>query len=80
MNLCFHCFRNVEVHEEHGGELFYYFIESGNKQAEEPLLLWLTGLPRCSALSGLALEIGPLKFVSAEYNGSLPSLSWKKNK
>ncbi|XP_074555532.1 serine carboxypeptidase-like 18 [Curcuma longa] len=73
----------VEVDEEHGGEFFYYFIESENKPAEDPLLLWLTGGPRCSAFSGLVLEIGPLKFVAAEYNGSLPSLiyhpySWTK--
>ncbi|XP_074572547.1 serine carboxypeptidase-like 18 isoform X1 [Curcuma longa] len=73
----------VEVDEENGGEFFYYFIESENKPAEDPLLLWLTGGPRCSAFSGLVLEIGPLKFVAAEYNGSLPSLvyhpySWTK--
>ncbi|XP_042417410.1 serine carboxypeptidase-like 18 isoform X2 [Zingiber officinale] len=73
----------VEVDQDHGGEFFYYFIESENNPAEDPLLLWLTGGPRCSAFSGLVFEIGPLKFVTAEYNGSLPSLvyrlySWTK--
>ncbi|XP_074575028.1 serine carboxypeptidase-like 18 [Curcuma longa] len=73
----------VEVDEEHGGQLFYYFIESENKPAEDPLLVWLTGGPMCSAFSGLAFEVGPLQFVSVEYNGSLPSLvyrpySWTK--
>ncbi|XP_042415070.1 serine carboxypeptidase-like 18 [Zingiber officinale] len=74
----------VEVDQDHGGEFFYYFIKSENNPAEDPLLLWLTSGPRCSAFSGLVFEIGgPLKFVTAEYNGSLPSLvyhpySWTK--
>ncbi|XP_042412731.1 serine carboxypeptidase-like 18 [Zingiber officinale] len=73
----------VEVDRENGGELFYYFIQSESKPAEDPLFLWLTGGPRCSAFCGLVFEIGPLKFVTAEYNGSLPSLvynpySWTK--
>ncbi|KAG6476354.1 hypothetical protein ZIOFF_065594 [Zingiber officinale] len=71
MNLCSHWCRYVEVDQDHSGEFFYYFIESENNPAEDPLLLWLTGGPR------------PLKFVAVEYNGSLPSLvyhpySWTK--
>ncbi|WOK95598.1 serine carboxypeptidase-like 12 [Canna indica] len=73
----------VGVDEANGGELFYYFIESEGNPRDDPLFLWLTGGPRCSAFSGLAFEVGPLKFVTAEYNGSLPSLvyhpySWTK--
>nr|CAD1822371.1 unnamed protein product [Ananas comosus var. bracteatus] len=73
----------VGVDEEKGVELFYYFVESEGRPRDDPLVLWLTGGPRCSAFSGLVFEIGPLKFVTAEYNGSLPSLvyfpySWTK--
>ncbi|KAL0921204.1 hypothetical protein M5K25_008256 [Dendrobium thyrsiflorum] len=73
----------VEVDEFYGVQLFYYFIESERNPREDPLLLWLTGGPGCSALSGLALEIGPLKIRSERYNGSLPNLvyrpySWTK--
>jgi serine carboxypeptidase-like clade I len=50
--------RYVEVGEEHGARLFYYFIESERNPAEDPLILWITGGPGCSALSGLLFEIG----------------------
>ncbi|KAF3780706.1 Serine carboxypeptidase-like 2 [Nymphaea thermarum] len=63
--------------------LFYYFIKSEKTPAQDPLLLWFTGGPGCSAFSGLVLEIGPMKFEEREYNGSLPRLvinpySWTK--
>ncbi|XP_028551528.1 serine carboxypeptidase-like 17 isoform X2 [Dendrobium catenatum] len=73
----------IEVDEFYDVQLFYYFIESERNPREDPLLLWLTGGPGCSAFSGLSLEIGPLKFISERYNGSLPNLvyhpySWTK--
>ncbi|CAL4918846.1 unnamed protein product [Urochloa decumbens] len=64
----------VGVEEETGTELFYYFVESERSPSTDPLLLWLTGGPRCSAFSGLAYEIGPVKFVERRYNGTLPQL------
>ncbi|XP_044368290.1 serine carboxypeptidase-like 18 isoform X4 [Triticum aestivum] len=73
----------VGVEEETGAELFYYFVESERSPGTDPLLLWLTGGPRCSIIMGLAFEIGPLKFVLAPYSGGLPELvynpySWTK--
>ncbi|XP_073004970.1 serine carboxypeptidase-like 7 [Typha latifolia] len=73
----------VSVDEEKGVELFYYFIKSERKPNEDPVLLWLSGGPGCSSFNGLVFEIGPLRFVKAEYNGSLPELvyfphSWTK--
>ncbi|KAJ6693552.1 hypothetical protein OIU85_004335 [Salix viminalis] len=55
-------------------QLFYYFIKSQRNPRDDPLLLWLTGGPGCSALSALVLEIGPVNFEVKEYNGSLPTL------
>ncbi|XP_068655183.1 serine carboxypeptidase-like 18 isoform X2 [Aristolochia californica] len=60
-------------------QLFYYFIESESNPKEDPLLVWLTGGPGCSALSGLLFEIGPLNVKRERYDGSLPSLTLNPN-
>ena len=64
-------FRYISVDDS---ELFYYFIESEGNPQEDPLFLWLTGGPGCTAFSGLIYEVGifsPLLFsfyVTAGYN------------
>ncbi|KAM3262219.1 hypothetical protein ACQJBY_052734 [Aegilops geniculata] len=66
-----------------GVQLFYCFIRSESHPEEDPVLLWLTGGPGCSALSGLAYEIGPFSFDFHRYTGDLATLlyqpaSWTK--
>ncbi|OEL26339.1 Serine carboxypeptidase-like 19 [Dichanthelium oligosanthes] len=68
----------VEVDRENGAELFYYFVESESGN-DAPFLFWLTGGDRCSVFSGLAYEIGPIRFVLEPYNGSLPRLRYNQN-
>ncbi|KAJ0040664.1 hypothetical protein Pint_27865 [Pistacia integerrima] len=73
----------IGVDENQDVQLFYYFIESEGNPSEDPLVLWLTGGPGCSAFSGLAFEIGPIRFDIVKYNGSLPTMalhphSWTK--
>ncbi|XP_031126061.1 serine carboxypeptidase-like 18 [Ipomoea triloba] len=55
-------------------QLFYYFIESEKSPESDPLLLWLTGGPGCSALSGILYEIGPFTINYANSTGEIPSL------
>ncbi|XP_073103499.1 serine carboxypeptidase-like 1 isoform X3 [Elaeis guineensis] len=73
----------VKVDEVNDAQLFYYFIKSESKPEEDPLMVWLTGGPGCSAFSGLVYEIGPLQFDVAGYTEGLPTLvynpySWTK--
>ncbi|OWM64778.1 hypothetical protein CDL15_Pgr028495 [Punica granatum] len=64
-------------------ELFYYFVESEGNPKEDPIMLWYSGGPGCSAFNGLIFENGPLEFNITAYEGGLPSLkyypySWTK--
>ncbi|KAI3701682.1 hypothetical protein L6452_26936 [Arctium lappa] len=73
----------VGVDENEDIQLFYYFIQSDSNPKDDPLILWITGGPGCSSISGLLYEIGPIKFEEVHYNGSLPSFilrpsSWTK--
>ncbi|CAL5438188.1 unnamed protein product [Camellia sinensis] len=66
-------FRYITVEES---QLFYYFIESEGNPKEDPLLLWYSGGPGCSAFNGLIYEIGPLAFNKIEYEGGTPTLEY----
>ncbi|XP_023898550.1 serine carboxypeptidase-like 18 [Quercus suber] len=65
-------------------EMFYYFIESEGSPKEDPVLLWYSGGPGCSAFNGLIYEIGPLAFNMTHYAGGIPKTyyypySWTKD-
>lgn len=52
----------------------YWFVESQNNPAEDPVLLWLNGGPGCSSLLGLFTELGP--FTVNQDSLSLNNYSW----
>jgi carboxypeptidase C (cathepsin A) len=63
----------VEVDEDNGSEMFYYFVESEAGGDDAPFLLWLTGGDHCSVLSGLALEIGTFELAFSSDDSPLLS-------
>ncbi|KAK1406672.1 hypothetical protein QVD17_42182 [Tagetes erecta] len=73
----------VGVGENKDVQLFYYFIKSESNPDTDPLMLWISGGPGCSSITGLLYEIGPIKFEAVNYNGNIPKLvlttySWTK--
>ncbi|GMM33525.1 hypothetical protein DASC09_008500 [Saccharomycopsis crataegensis] len=66
---------DVEDEDKH---FFYWFFESRNDPANDPVILWLNGGPGCSSFLGLFFELGPSLIT---INGSLEfnPLSWNSN-
>ncbi|KAJ0988980.1 hypothetical protein J5N97_007336 [Dioscorea zingiberensis] len=72
----------VTIDESHGRNLYYYFVVSEGKPAEDPVVLWLNGGPGCSSFDGFVYEHGPFNFEKG-VSGSMPKLhlnpySWSK--
>lgn len=51
----------VTIDAAHNKQLFYWFVESQRRPAEDPLVLWLNGGPGSSSLVGLLTEHGPFR-------------------
>ncbi|KAK8937926.1 Serine carboxypeptidase-like 18 [Platanthera guangdongensis] len=62
------------VNEVSGAELFYYFVPSERNPSKDPVLIWLSGGPGCSAFSAFAMDMGPVKFNVDYFDGNMPSL------
>lgn len=65
---------SVDVREDRS--LFYWFFESRNDPANDPVVLWLNGGPGGSSLYGLFTEVGPCRVTSDANTTEYVEPSW----
>lgn len=64
--------------EDLGKHFFYWFFESRNDPAKDPVILWLNGGPGCSSATGLFFELGP-SAINATLQPVFNPYSWNSN-
>ncbi|KAK9438526.1 carboxypeptidase Y precursor [Metarhizium brunneum] len=65
--------------EEEDKHLFYWFFESRNDPAKDPVVLWLNGGPGCSSFFGLFQELGPATIPNEDLVPVDNPYSWNSN-
>eukprot|EP00955_Chlamydomonas_euryale_P080102 363378-Chlamydomonas_euryale.AAC.13 len=52
----------IDVGESNSKHIFYYVVHSEGSVRDDPVMLWLTGGPGCSAMDAYTYENGPFTF------------------
>ncbi|KAM3555280.1 hypothetical protein MY1884_005685 [Beauveria asiatica] len=65
-----------DVNDKH---LFFWFFESRNDPAKDPVVLWLNGGPGCSSMIGLFTELGPATIPRPDLKPERNNYSWNNN-
>lgn len=58
---------------------FFWFFESRSDPSRDPLILWLSGGPGCSSLTGLLTELGPCKAQLNKDKVTYNKFGWNQN-
>ncbi|KAM4059140.1 serine carboxypeptidase [Hirsutella rhossiliensis] len=65
--------------QEQDKHLFYWFFESRNDPAKDPVVLWLNGGPGCSSMVGLFTELGPSTIPNSDLKPVRNPYAWNNN-
>lgn len=60
-------------------KLFFWFFESQNNPATDPLVVWINGGPGCSSMIGLFTELGPCTLYRYESSDGSQHVTTKPN-
>ncbi|KAI9367918.1 Alpha/Beta hydrolase protein [Aspergillus egyptiacus] len=65
-------------HTEPGNSLFFWLFETEDPTYDDNLIIWLSGGPGCSSLSGLATGNGPISFEGGSTRLVANPYSWTR--
>ncbi|XP_798670.2 lysosomal protective protein [Strongylocentrotus purpuratus] len=73
-------FRHYSGYLNASGEdrLHYWFVESENDPANDPVVLWMNGGPGCSSMDGMLSELGPFHVNNDGQSLYMNEFSWNK--
>ncbi|KAF2136235.1 uncharacterized protein K452DRAFT_237868 [Aplosporella prunicola CBS 121167] len=66
----------LPVDDSSDRELFFWFVPSTNKAADDEIVIWLNGGPGCSSMDGLFHENGPVTWMTGTFLPVKNMYSW----
>ena len=69
----------IDLNQNGGDDMFYWWFESRNSAKDDPLVLWLTGGPGCASEIALFYENGPYQFNADGKTLKMNPHAWNNN-